>query len=90
MARQDALTISLGPDAARRKAALEALALMLGFDGNISRLMRWLAETADGASAETATLLEAAGHIAAGGDEWGTLAIVKALLPAIKMTIDEE
>jgi len=90
MARQDALTISLGPDAARRKAALEALAERRGFNGNISALLRWLADTADGASAETATLLEAAGHIAAGGDEWGTLATVKALLPAITLSVDEE
>jgi len=90
MPRQDSLTVSLGQDAARRKAALASLAEALGFGGNISEMLRWLADTADGASDETVVLLEAAGQIAAGGDEWSTLATVKALLPEITLSVDEE
>lgn len=86
MPRQDSLTVSLGQDAARYKAALEALAGGLGFT-TISAFLRWLAETTEAAQAETVMLLEAAGHIAAGGDEWGTLAKVGALLPPITLTV---
>jgi len=88
MPRQDSLTVSLGQDAARHKAALEALAEGLGFT-TISAFLRWLAETTEAAQVETAILLEAAGHIAAGGDEWTVLATVRALLPEITLTVEE-
>ena len=83
--RTNRTTLSLPPEAV---ATLRLLADRLGFGGNVSEFLRWLAETADGAFDETATLLKTAGAIAAGGDDWTVLAVVERLLPALRLTVD--
>jgi len=85
--RTNRTTLSLPPEAV---ATLRLLADRLGFGGNVSEFLRWLAETADGAFDETVTLLETAGAIAAGGDDWTVLAVVERLLPALRLTVDWE
>lgn len=88
--RTDARNISLGPDHAEREAALRALATTLGLDGNLSAVIRYIADSARGALSETATCLQAAQDRAAGGDEWNTLAILKPLLPPITLAVEED
>lgn len=83
-------TIDLGPDGQRHKDSLRALAEALGFDGNISELLRWLAGVYSGAARETVLLLKAAGDWAAGGDEWNTLATLHPLLPPISLAAGDE
>lgn len=83
-------TIDLGPDGQRHKDSLRALAEALGFDGNISELLRWLAEVYSGAARETVLLLKAAGDWAGGGDEWNTLAILHDLLPDFTLTAGDQ
>lgn len=85
--RPDVLRVSLGDETARRKAALVALAEALDLGGNISKLTRLLADIADSAPEETATLLKAAHRRAAGGNEWQTLADVRELLPPVALAV---
>ncbi len=80
-------TIDLGPDGDAVRESLRQLAQALGLGGNISALMRWLAEAHSVAPDATMTLLEAAGHRADNGDEWITLAIVRRLLPDIALVV---
>lgn len=84
--RPETLTVSLGKaDHAAQREALNDLAEALGLRG-ISGLVRWLADTYTGAAAETEALLSAAGGVAAGGDEWGTLLALRPWLPEITIS----
>lgn len=88
--RPEVLTISLARDsAAEQKAALTELSARLGMYG-ISALTRWLADIYAAAPDATTILLEAAGNRANGGDEWRTLADMRALLPALSLTVEEQ
>jgi len=88
--RPEVLTISLARDSAgEQKAALTELSARLGMYG-ISALARWLADTYAAAPDATTMLLEAAGNRANGGDEWRTLADMRALLPALSLTVEEQ
>lgn len=83
--RPSRTTLSLTPEAVD---TLRLLADRVGFGGNVSEFLRWLANTAAGAFDETATLLKTAGAIAAGGDDWTVLSVVERLLPALRLTVD--
>ena len=78
-------TLSLGSDA---MTTLRLLADALGFNGNVSEFLRWLAGAADGAFSETVTLLKVAAGIAAGADDWDVLAAMAHLLPPLRLEID--
>jgi len=90
-------TITLDSDRhPAQRAALASLAGALGFGGNLSALIRFLADTAAAAPDETAAFLEAARDRATGGNEWSTLVILRDLLPPIALaagdrlvTVDE-
>ncbi len=86
--RTDSRNISLGPAHAEREAALRALADALGLDGNLSAVVRFVADIAIGDMAGLVLLLEAAQDWADGGDEWNTLAIIKDLLPPITLAAE--
>lgn len=83
MKRPDQLTVSLGPEATRRKANLKKLALRINLkgirknqnEGSISQLLIWLSDTFENAPDETTKLIDAAGWIAGGGD-WDELDLV--------------
>lgn len=86
--RTDTRNISLGPDHAKREIALRALADALGLDGNLSAVVRFVADIAIGDMDGFVLLLRAAQDRAAGGDEWNTLAIIKDLLPPISLAAE--
>ena len=88
--RADSRNISLGSDHAEREAALRALADALGLAGNLSALVRYVADSARGALSETAICLQAAQDRAGGGDEWNTLVILKDLLPPITLAAEDD
>lgn len=88
--RTDARNISLGPDHAEREAALRALADALDLDGNLSAVVRFVADIAIGDMPGLVVLLEAAQDRAGGGDEWNTLAILKSLLPPIRLAAEDD